>query len=178
MTRIGTCIGARLAVLLLAAWVGAPAPVSAGATAPGTDTTEQTLATLDVQVESAVMLAHFIWQTSRFASFAEGVTALAPDIARTANGAAARYRSDIEAYLDLYSNLVLQMATGKARLNVSARIDHIEQDMSEQGLVQFQRFLPVLLKHVQQLQTGSTPSREQLRASILSVPSATTRAPR
>jgi hypothetical protein len=153
----------------------AASPFPTPAFADTTDTSEQSLAVLDSQIQTAVMLAHFIWQTNKFAAFAERLTALAPDIAKAANGAAARYRSDIEAYLDIYTTLVLQIATGPSRLNLSARVERIDQDLSEQGMLQFKRFLPVLVQHAQRLQSGSTPSREQIRADILALPSATTR---
>jgi hypothetical protein len=141
--------------------------------ATATDDSEQTLAVLDIQIETAVMLAHFIWQTNRFANFAEGFAAIAPDSAKTVNGAAARYRGDIDSFLALYSTLLLQISSGPARLNVAARVDRIDQDMSEQGLVQFRRFLPILLQQVQQIQGGTAPSRERMRTTILAMPSAT-----
>ena len=70
------------------------------------DNSEQMLVALDAQIQSAAMLAHFIWSTSRFAAFAEGFASVAPIHAKVANGAAAKLRTDIEVYLDAYSNLV------------------------------------------------------------------------
>ncbi|TDH62158.1 hypothetical protein E2C06_13375 [Dankookia rubra] len=136
------------------------------------DTAEQALAMLDMQIQTAAMLAHFIWSTSRFATFAESFADIVPDRAKSVQGAAARLRSDVDVYLDLYANLVLQIDAGPARLNVDSRMDSVETDMSQQGLVQFKRFLPLLLAHIQQIGGNSPPSREQMRASILAVPSA------
>jgi hypothetical protein len=136
------------------------------------DHAEQMLAILDTQIQSAAMLAHFIWSTSKFANFAEGFAAIVPDRAKAVHGAAARFRTDVEVYLDVYSNLLLQISSGPARLNVATRVDTVENDMSQQGLVQFKRFLPVLIEHIRQLESGTPPSRDQMRASILSVPSA------
>lgn len=171
-------IGRRIAACAIAACIVALPAAPAAAANPvllfvAADTAEQTLAMLDTQIQTAAMLAHFMWQTSRFASFADHFAVLVPDSAKVVNGAAARYRSDIEVYLDLYSALVLQMASGPARLNVPERIDRVDQDMSDQGLVQFKRFLPILQQHIEKLQEGAPPSRVQMRADILAVPSAT-----
>ena len=44
--------------------------------------------------------------------------------------------------------------------------------MSEQGLAQFRRFLPILQNDIQLMEDGTPPSRQQMRAKIVSVPSA------
>ncbi len=51
-------------------------------------------------------------------------------------------------------------------------MDSVENDMSQQSLIQFKRFLPLLTEHIQQFGSDAPPSREQVRAGILAVPSA------
>ncbi len=136
------------------------------------DGSPQALAALDAQILSAVILAHSIWTTERFSAFAARLASMYPNDAEILNRIAARYRNDQDGHLDLYSSIVLQIATGPARLNVRARINQAEQDLDEQGLGQFKRFLPLLLKNVDEAQTGTAMSREQRRIAILAVPSA------
>jgi hypothetical protein len=171
--RCGPLLPVWLAVGLCSAGLTVPltgvaAPLLVAVAAEGSG---QALAALDAQILSAVILAHSIWTVERFSAFVLRLVTEYPSDSELLKRIAARYKNDQDGQLDLYSSLVLQIATGPARLNVRARINQADRDMDEQGLGQFRRFLPLLMKNVDEVQGGTTISRDQRRAAILAIPS-------
>jgi hypothetical protein len=144
-----------------------PAIVQA-ADAP-TGQTQDALAVLDAQIQSALLLSQLIWSTSQEARFIKGVQSVYPENAGKFDQVAARLQSDITVYTELYSGLILQIANGPARLNVGAQIDQAGEDLGGNGIVLLRRFLPVLRNHIEQVEFGHAGSNESRLSDILAV---------
>ena len=134
--------------------------------------TEQDLAALDAEIEASTVMAHFVWTLDRFSRFMDGYTRMYPERGQLGRDLSARWRNDQEEALDVYMKLLVQITTGPGRDVVSERVAATRQDMDNRGQGHLKGYLPVLLRHLLELQSGATPSRDQMRSDILSVPNA------
>lgn len=134
--------------------------------------TEQDLAALDAEIEAGCVMAHFVWTLDRFTRFMDGYTKMYPERGQMGRDLTARWHNDQEEALDVYEKLLIQMTTGPGREEVGARVAATRQDMDNRGQGHLKGYLPVLLRHLLELQSGQSPSREQMRSDILSVPNA------
>lgn len=133
---------------------------------------EQDLAALDAEIEASTVMAHFVWTLERFSRFMDGYTKMYPERGQLGRDLSARWRNDQEEALDVYMKLLVQITTGPGRDVVGERVAATRQDMDNRGQGHLKGYLPVLLRHLLELQSGATPSRDQMRTDVLSVPNA------
>ncbi len=126
---------------------------------------------LDAQIEAISVMANFIWTLERFTAFITAYSKLYPERAAQNTALAARWRSDQDDALDVYTRTLLQIATGPNRASILERITAVRDDMESRSQLRLRAFLPVAQRHVLQILTGQTPSRDDMRDDILAVAS-------